>query len=370
MTETAPSGAFQQPLRFSSDDFETPEAALARLRLLTTDICDVVMLGNMDAFHVSSTTRHLSGALLLDGRSSAMRYDRTPGHVARGLDHFQLVTYVGGGAEFIASDRSYLQRAGDVSLLDMRRPTLTREMQAQDGYTRVVCFVLPRLLLAPLLTAPESGPAVRILPREAPFAAMMRDYMLSLRACAGELTHGESQSAVQSLAQLVAGGFGGRFEDAPTDESTSLGDLRDSIKNHIETNLGVATLGVELLCREFALSRAGLYRLFAPQSPMSYIQQRRLHRAFAMLLSPAFRAWRLIDIALECQFSSDATFIRAFRRQFGLSPGEARKLAEQKVLGAPPGSGPAYAQPDVEASRWVAQLTGSAPVGTGVSGQA
>jgi AraC-like DNA-binding protein len=359
MNQHPPPSDMQQPLRFSSSDFASPDLALERFRKLTEDICNVILLGETKDFYVSSTTQHLSGALLLEARSSALRYDRTSRHVARGIDHFQLVMYLGGGAEFVSSDRTYRQRAGDVSVIDMGQPSLTREMQADDGATSVVSFVLPRLLLAPLLSAADSGPMIRIIPREAPYAGMLSEYMLSLRRCALELTHRESQAAVQSLAQLVAGGCNRRWEDDRSPASASQETLRARIKTHIENNLGVASLGIEPLCREFALSRTGLYRLFAPQSPMSYIHQRRLHRAFAMLISPAFRTWRILDIALECQFASDATFIRAFRRQFDLSPSEARKLSKQKVLGAPPGGGPSHPEPDAEASRWVSQLTGA-----------
>lgn len=354
-----------QPLRFSSRDFTSPELALERFRELTSDICDVILLGDTKDFHVASTTLHLSGALLLEARSSALRYDRTARHVGRGIDHFQLVLYLGGGAEFVVSDRIHLQRAGDISLINMARPSLTREMQAEDGAARVVSFVLPRPLLAPLLGEADGGPAIRVMRHETPYAAMLRDHMLALRRCALELTHGESQSAVQALAQLVAGGFGGRWQEEASASAASQENLRERIKTYIETHLSVAMLGIEPLCRAFDLSRAGLYRLFAPQSPMSYIQQRRLHRAFAMLLSPAFRTWRIIDIALECQFASDATFTRAFSRQFGISPGAARKLSEQRIMGAPPGSGPPLPQPDAEASRWVGQLTGAIVTGDG-----
>lgn len=363
MNEQSFSTGPQQPLRFSTSDFSSPELGLERLRELTSDICDVILLGEATGFHVSSTTLHLSGALLLETKSSALRYDRTPRHVARGIDHFQLVLYLGGGAEFLASNRIHLQRAGDISLIDMARPSLTREIQAEDGVTRVLSFVLPRPLLAPLLGEVDGGTAIRIMQHETPYTAMLRDYMLALRRCAAELTHGQSQSAMQALARLVAGGLGNQLDEEEIAGSPSQENLREQIKVHIEKNLGLPSLGVEYLCREFSLSRAGLYRLFAPQSPVSYVQQRRLHRAFAMLLSPAFRSWRIIDFALECQFASDATFTRAFGRQFGISPGAARKLSEQKIAGAPPGSGPSLPQPDAEASRWVAQLTASVVTG-------
>ncbi|SFJ53153.1 helix-turn-helix transcriptional regulator [Bradyrhizobium sp. cf659] len=46
-----------------------------------------------------------------------------------------------------------------------------------------------------------------------------------------------------------------------------------------------------------------------------------------LLISPASRGRRLIDLAVDLQFSSDSTFVRAFRRQFGLTPGEIRSMS-------------------------------------------
>jgi AraC-like DNA-binding protein len=159
-------------------------------------------------------------------------------------------------------------------------------------------------------------------------------------------------------------------QDALTRFSALIADVCDvAVLGEIEhfkvisssLHLGQASLGVDTLCDRFELSRAGLYRLFAPTSPAGYIQERRLHRAYAMLISPAFRAWRIIDIAVECRFSSDATFIRAFRRQFGITPGDVRELADRKVSDAPPGKTAPLAEPDAESARWLKELTGAMP---------
>lgn len=54
--------------------------------------------------------------------------------------------------------------------------------------------------------------------------------------------------------------------------------------------------------------------------------------------SPAEQTGRLIDLALDLQFSSDSTFVRAIRRKFGLTPGEIREKSQawQRDGGAPP----------------------------------
>ncbi len=244
----------------------------------------MILLGDLNNFYVSSTTLRLSGALLLEARSSALRYDCTARHVTRGIDHFQLVMYLGGGAEFVSSDRTFRQRVGDVSLIDMARPSLTREMQADDGATSVVSFVFPRLLLRRCERA-DSGSMIRIIRRETPYAAMLRDYMLSLRRRALELTHGESQIGRPGAGGAVAGGCRPRGKMTgrrPARRGKHCAPASRLISRAIS---GCRRSGSSL-CHEFALSRTGLYRLFAPKSPMSYIQQRRLHRAFAMLFRP------------------------------------------------------------------------------------
>lgn len=50
----------------------------------------------------------------------------------------------------------------------------------------------------------------------------------------------------------------------------------------------------------------------------------------------------MMDLAFEFRFSSDNTLIRAFRRRFGLTPGEVRELS---ALRAREGNGAAHADP-------------------------
>jgi AraC-like DNA-binding protein len=87
-------------------------------------------------------------------------------------------------------------------------------------------------------------------------------------------------------------------------------------------------LSVAAICSYSGWSRATVYRLFEADGGLfSYIQQRRLQRALMELIFER-HGRRVLDIALENQFASEATFNRAFRRTFGLPPGEARTLAQ------------------------------------------
>ena len=105
--------------------------------------------------------------------------------------------------------------------------------------------------------------------------------------------------------------------------------LLTAIKQHIDANIEAETLNADELGRRFQLSRASLYRLFEADGGLArYVQDRRLNRALRLLVAPGARSKRLIELAVDLQFSGDSTFVRAFRRQFGITPGEVRELSE------------------------------------------
>ena len=83
-------------------------------------------------------------------------------------------------------------------------------------------------------------------------------------------------------------------------------------------------LGVASLQRELRVSRSRLYRLFEPYGGVKrYIQRRRLLDTHAALADPNDRR-RILDIAEERFFSDAAEFSRAFKREFGYRPSDAR----------------------------------------------
>jgi AraC-like DNA-binding protein len=96
---------------------------------------------------------------------------------------------------------------------------------------------------------------------------------------------------------------------------------------------------------------------------MKYIQQRRLQRAYAALVSPVHAHRRILDIALDSHFASDATFNRAFRRTYGVPPGELREssraLHAAREHRAPATEGGSLAV------HWIQQLTQPPPVAIG-----
>lgn len=92
----------------------------------------------------------------------------------------------------------------------------------------------------------------------------------------------------------------------------------------IEQNLG-ARFELADIARAAGYSPYHFCRLFLALSGdtvMGYVRKRRLTRAAEALLAGDDR---LIDIALDSGFESQAAFTRAFKRHFALAPGEIRR---------------------------------------------
>ena len=106
------------------------------------------------------------------------------------------------------------------------------------------------------------------------------------------------------------------------------GAVLESLKRLVEQHLDSPALSAEFICARSGWSRATVYRLFEADGGLArYIRQRQLQRAFRELMRGFPSGRRILDLAMDCQFASDATFSRAFHRMFGIPPGEVRELA-------------------------------------------
>lgn len=332
--------ADRQPASVSRSGSEDRGAqGLQRLRQATAGICDVIPLTAEDDFYVSSATIMAGNALLVDSFATSLEYDRRPAHIARGgLDHYQVALCLQGEMVFSSGRREAALRQGDVCLIDMAQPNRTVLTVAEDGRCRSMTLIFQRGMLAPKLAHPDSATAAflpaghhhaRLLASQ--FAALWEPDAASVDALA---------ASIDAMADIVAG-VAGRAADTEDEVERAEHHLyRAMIKRDIAANLESPALAADDLCRRFEISRASLYRLFEAEGGLArYIQEQRLNRALTLLVSPASRSTRLIDLALRLQFSSDSSLVRAFRRHFGSTPGEIRELSESwlRETGAVPG---------------------------------
>ena len=300
--------------------------AVRELRASLAEICDLTPLTPEEDFHFTSRTRMTGNALLVESLVSDVEYDRTPAHIARGgLDHYQILICFEGEMWFGSGQREITVRPGDICLIDMAHPNRT-VLRSGSGTTRMMATILQRSMLAPRLAHPDAATAT-LLPASHPHARLLADHFAAL-TLNPEPESGPVEATIEAIADIMAAAAGA----ADTVERVERAERHlylAMIKRYIAGHLSDA-LTAEELCDRFQISRASLYRLFEADGGLAhYISEQRLNFALRLLISPAAQDRRLIDLAVELHFSSDSTFIRAFRRKFGLTPGELREQADQ-----------------------------------------
>jgi AraC family transcriptional regulator len=92
------------------------------------------------------------------------------------------------------------------------------------------------------------------------------------------------------------------------------------IEEHLATDITVTDLANVACLSIFHFTRAFAGAMGVP--PHRYVRRRRLENAKAMIATG--RA-SLQEIALDCQFSSQSSFTRAFRRGTGMTPAGYRR---------------------------------------------
>lgn len=98
----------------------------------------------------------------------------------------------------------------------------------------------------------------------------------------------------------------------------------DFIETHLHQRLSIAEIA-----RVAAFSKYHFHRIFKAivgESVKEYIRKRRLTEAAHKLLATRER---ILDLALESQFETQESFSRAFKKMFGVNPGEYRKRGKQ-----------------------------------------
>lgn len=112
--------------------------------------------------------------------------------------------------------------------------------------------------------------------------------------------------------------------------------LLATLQAFIRANLSDPGLTAELVAAEHNISLRYTQKLFAlsGSSPASYIRSERLNLARRALQDPRMRSIPIAGIAHRSGFPSVDTFIRAFRREFTMTPGEWREAGASVIAPA------------------------------------
>lgn len=273
----------------------------------TEPICDA------EQFNSESTWHLLDDLVITESHTSHSSYQRDKKWLSQHDDaeHMLFQLYLQGTNRGVNGEQFFISDVGDITAVDTRK-----EIYTQTNKCKILSVVVPRHLVHDadsLNGATLTAGTVR--------ARLLKENILTLWKSLPEIKPEESSVFSRSLIDLTSAlfKFGG---DLQQNEVVALDNsIRASMNTYIEENLYLPRLGVALLCRTFNCSRTTLYRLFQKESGVAiYIRQRRLVAAFKILIKPSNANVRIIDVAMNCGFTNQASFSRLFRQSFGVSP--------------------------------------------------
>lgn len=198
----------------------------------------------------------------------------------------------------------------------------------QPVATNTIYLQLPRALIEP--QADLSGSAyVRAVRGGHPAMSLLRHYALALaNHDLQNVTSSEFlETTTQHLCDLVALALGPNREGEHQARTAGVPAARLTLaKGIIARNLQNPQLDTDFLARELGVSTSYIRKLFEKEdvAVATYIRVERLKAAREHLRDVRYAHMRIIEIAGLYGFDDISTFNRAFRRQFGLAPGEVR----------------------------------------------
>jgi AraC family transcriptional activator of tynA and feaB len=248
--------------------------------------------------------------------SQRQRVRRTEADIVRApLTGYYANIQVRGDSEMVQGDSVTVLRPGDIAVVDTSQPF------AFDFRTdfRQLSFFIP----GPLLIAQLPGP-VRTATRidtATGVGAAVRHALTALT------TEPLTPDAAARLAVHACGMLAVALDDTrdTPDEVRSIRSHAQALAD-IEEHLGDDDLSPATTARRLGVSVRWLHAMFAghERSYATTVRQFRLERARRTLLDPAQAHLRIIDVATEAGFVNGSSFHRAFRREFGRTPGELR----------------------------------------------
>ena len=263
-------------------------------------------------------------------RGATFDYQRDRAKIARsGLDAVMIQIITQGEDVRLHGDEAYRTRPGDICIDDLTRPFATRTQECEN-----ISIILPRTALGldslqldriHGLTLTANSLAAQLVQAQASaildrFAASPAD---------------EVATAARATALMIGGLAEPLVNRREADEAIAVAMLH-RVQRHIQAHLARPDLSPEGIARAVGLSRASLYRIFAPLGGVSaYIRRQRLGRVFADLRHPRLHSKSIAEIAYGWGFSDWSSFSRAFKAAFDMTPSEARGL-EGPSLGPPP----------------------------------
>jgi AraC-like DNA-binding protein len=318
--------------RFSTDDIASRDrVAIWREALVRTVLKFDVEPASEAPFRAHATVRAFPGLRLISGASSAadFRSERKPAdtdEVVLSICQSNVFARQQDGDSLIEREASIGSGDGFLMLAGSRAHIHV----AQDG--EFACLRVPRATLAAKVANLDSA-FCRPIARATPALRLLKRYLgVFDDAATAFAAPGVQHAAVTHIYDLLALTLGATRDVAEVAEGRGARAARlKAIKDDIFRNLHEPALSVGVVAQRYAVTPRHVQKLFEEDGATftQYLVSQRLARAQRLLTNPQRRDHTTTSIAREVGFADLSYFNRAFRRQFGMSPSDARRSASE-----------------------------------------
>ncbi|WP_349254264.1 helix-turn-helix domain-containing protein [Rhizobium sp. CB3090] len=318
------------PLRFSTHDLP-PGDQFAAWQAYLAPLIDIRLpdgVSEETGFPADHTAWNLGGMLVVQQSAPAHSYSRTAAKLrSNSIDHWHIVLLRNGGSWTEVDGNVSKGEPGRVELRSLGHPFRGR---ATDS--RSLSVYLPRELF---LDVPAFNEIKSNTIFSDTYAKLLIDYLDSVEAKLSSMTAADLPRVVQTTHDMLVTCISSSAEHSGPEKHQSNLALMERVRRFVQRNLSSQDLTPDTLCRELGISRTRLYQLFESSGGvLHYIQKRRLFSAHVALSNTVNRQ-QIVEIAAEAGFASAAHFSRAFSKEFGYTPREARNIAAPPFLARP-----------------------------------
>lgn len=274
-------------------------------------------------FRGTFSAQAVGGATLVEIHASPYRVTRSVADIAQApSDSLCIYQQIDGGCWF-DNDRGseFTLRAGDIAISNADLPYKTTPIDDRGFHLRLL-----KIPLASIKVSSSDSVALpaQLLTVKPGFSSLVADSVNSFFDQAPHLSGTAADSVVQTLAQFAMMARGLAEPSGERSRRAVRAGRLQLARDIVDRDLHQSDLSPGDMAARLGVSVRHLQMLFEPTgtSYARYVLGRRLERARELLLQSPDAA--VADVAQACGFQSLATFYRAFRIAFGMSPGEYR----------------------------------------------
>lgn len=279
------------------------------------------------SFHASIQTLATKTGELHDVRADSFTGERSQKKInADGAAELSIMYLLEGQiAGNYEGEPDFLIKPNEFFLFDATRPS-----RLQFDKNRMILLDLPRSEMQSLFAGPAPSPVLigKALSR-CKLAPMLRMQLEQFPKLAGALNDKEKLTLLDATEAFAMTIIEAACADIKQEYKGSHEGLVAAARSYIQLNLGDPHLNAQQVASALGCSRATLYRAFYQfdVSIADFIRELRLCRLQRLLLDPR-QDFTIAQLAYRCGFFDSFNIHRLYKKRFGITPSEQRKLGQ------------------------------------------